>query len=128
MSDLRAERSGSASRIEVLEGLERSHEGLGAGARELLALLEQPDPGPWNTVLGIFADFLNVRREYAPLIDLALGENAQRFLVRDADLLAEALKGAPASVHRPRQLSAPDAARRAGIADSAPACGRGAAE
>ncbi len=92
VSDLRAERSGSASRIEVLEGLERSHEGLGAGARELLALLEQLDPGPWKTVLGILADFLNVRREYAPLIDLALGENAQRFLVRNTDLLAEALK------------------------------------
>jgi chromosome segregation protein len=92
VSDLRAERSGMASRIEVLEGLERSHEGLGAGARELLALLEQPDPGSWQTVLGILADFLHVRREYAPLIDLALGENAARFLVRDAELLAQALQ------------------------------------
>ena len=91
VSDLRAQRSGIASRIEVLEGLERSHEGLGAGAREVFALLEQPDPGPWKTVLGILADFLHVRREYAPLIDLALGENAQRFLVRDAELLARAL-------------------------------------
>jgi chromosome segregation protein len=92
VADLRAERSGIASRVEVLEGLERSHEGLGAGAREVLALLEQPDPGPWKTVLGILADFLRVRREYAPLIDLALGEHAQRFLVRDAGLLARALK------------------------------------
>src|SRR5262249_4789955 len=39
--DLRAESSGVASRIEVLEGLERSHEGLGAGAREVLAVLVQ---------------------------------------------------------------------------------------
>ena len=31
----------------------------------------------------MIADFLTVRREYAPLIDLALGERAQRFLVRD---------------------------------------------
>src|SRR5262249_52982418 len=38
------------------------------------------------------ADFLTVRHEYAPLIDLALGERAQRFVVRDADLLAEALR------------------------------------
>jgi chromosome segregation protein len=90
-ADLRARRSGLASRIEVLEGLERSHEGLGTGARELFALLEQPDPGPWRTVLGIVADFLTVRREYAPLIDLALGERAHRFLVRDADQLTRAL-------------------------------------
>jgi chromosome segregation protein len=98
-ADLRAQRSGLASRIEILEGLERSHEGLGTGPRELFALLEQPDPGPWRTVLGILAEFLTVRREFAPLIDLALGERAQRFLVRDTDLLAQALaqRGQPFS-------------------------------
>ncbi|HTU22578.1 MAG TPA: chromosome segregation protein SMC [Gemmataceae bacterium] len=91
-ADLREQRSGLLSRIEVLEGLERSHEGLGTGPRELFALLEQPDPGPWRTVLGILAEFLTVRREFAPLIDLALGERAQRFLVRDPDQLAQALR------------------------------------
>jgi chromosome segregation protein len=91
-ADLRAERSGLGSRIEVLEGLERSHEGLSTGAREVFAHLEQPDPGPWRTVLGIVADFLTVRREFAPLIDLALGERGQRFLVRDAAELALALR------------------------------------
>src|SRR6185437_3322187 len=91
-SDLREQRSGLLSRIEVLEGLERSHEGLGTGPRELFALLEQPDPGPWRTVLGILAEFLTVRREYAALLDLALGERSQRFLVRDTDQLAQALR------------------------------------
>ncbi len=91
-SDLREQRSGLVSRIEVLEGLERSHEGLGTGPRELFALLEQPDPGPWRTVMGILAEFLTVRREYAPLLDLALGERSQRFLVRDSDQLAQALR------------------------------------
>jgi chromosome segregation protein len=92
VADLRAQRSGLASRMEVLEGLERSHEGLGAGVREAFALIERPEPGPWRTVRGIIADFLTVRREYAPLIDLALGERAQRFLVRDVALLHEALR------------------------------------
>ncbi|MGH7170258.1 MAG: chromosome segregation protein SMC, partial [Gemmataceae bacterium] len=91
-ANLREQRSGVLSRIEVLEGLERSHEGLGTGPRELFALLEQPDPGPWRTVLGILAEFLTVRRDFAPLIDLALGDRAQRFLVRDPDQLAEALR------------------------------------
>ncbi len=91
-ANLRAQRSGLASRIEVLEGLERSHEGLGTGVRELFALIEQPDSGPWRAVLGMIADFLTVRREYAPLLDLALGERAQRFLVRDGALLEEALR------------------------------------
>jgi chromosome segregation protein len=92
ISTLRAERSGVASRIEVLEGLEKRHEGLGSGVREVYALLEQAEPGPWQTVLGLLADFLTVRREHAPLIDLALGDRAQRFLVRDPAQLAEALR------------------------------------
>jgi chromosome segregation protein len=91
-ADLREQRSGLLSRIEVLEGLQRSHEGLGAGPRELFALLEQADPGPWRTVLGILAEFLNVRREFAPLIDVALGERARSFLVRDPVQLAQALR------------------------------------
>ena len=55
-------------------------------------MVERAEPGPWRTVAGIVADFLTVRREYAPLIDLALGERAQRFLVRDPEMLAEALR------------------------------------
>src|SRR5206468_211410 len=94
-SALRQQRSGLASRVEVLEGLERSQEGLGAGVREVLAKLQQPQPGPWRTVAGMIADFLTVKHEYAPLIDLALGEWSQRFLVRDAALLAEALAQRP---------------------------------
>ncbi|MBY0523572.1 MAG: chromosome segregation protein SMC [Gemmataceae bacterium] len=101
--DLRAQRSGLASRIDVLDGLERTHEGLGAGVREVFALLEQSsDPnappagerGPWtrDLVPGMVADFLTVRREYAPLIDLALGDTAQRFLVRDIAALNDALR------------------------------------
>jgi chromosome segregation protein len=97
--ELRERRSGLTSRVEVLERLERSREGLSAGVREVYAHLEQPDPGPWRTVVGLLADLLAVRREFAPLIDLALGEQAQRFVVRDADELARALdrRGEPFS-------------------------------
>jgi chromosome segregation protein len=92
ISRLRADRSGLVSRIEVLEGLEWRHEGLGSGVREVLALMEQPDAGPWRTVLGMLADFLTVRREHAPLIDLALGDRAQHFLIRDPATLSAALR------------------------------------
>jgi chromosome segregation protein len=91
-AEMRERQSGLASRIEVLEGLERSREGLSAGVREVYAHLEQTDPGPWRTVVGLVADVLTVRREYAPLIDLALGEQSQRFLVRDLEELALALQ------------------------------------
>jgi chromosome segregation protein len=114
IADLRAQRSGLASRIEVLDGLERSHEGLGVGVREVLSLIIGQKPSATEltegtekeissvpsvnsaanlrqNILGMVADFLTVRREYAALIDLALGEKAQRFLVRDRDRLVESL-------------------------------------
>jgi chromosome segregation protein len=91
-AEMRERRSGLASRIDVLEALERSHEGLETGVREVFQLVERPEPGPWGTVLGLLAQFLTVAREYAPLIDLALGERAQHFLVADAAKLEVALK------------------------------------
>ncbi len=91
LSQLRQQRSGLASRVEILEGLIRSHEGLGTGVREVFALIEQAEPGPWKNILGMIADFLTVKREYAPLIDLALGDWAQRFIVRDVAMLTDAL-------------------------------------
>ena len=68
----------------------------------------------------MIADFLTVKREYAPLIDLALGDWAQRFVVRDVDELAQALGAAQRSrsrgrvsflplVRRPEQTAALDA-------------------
>jgi chromosome segregation protein len=99
VADKRAQRSGLASRIEVLEGLERGHEGLGAGVREVIALLAATSDAPsatssesWGTLLGMVADLLTVRHEYAALIDLVLGERAQRFLVRDGNKLMGALR------------------------------------
>jgi chromosome segregation protein len=101
LADRKARHSGLISRVEVLEGLERSREGLNAGVREVCALLDGLDaldpagtaPGPWRTVRGLIADLLTVPHEVAPLIDLALGESAQCFLVRDAAVLDRALEG-----------------------------------
>ncbi len=78
-------------RAEVLDHLETSREGLASGVREVFSLLDGENPGPWNTVLGLAGDFLHVRREYAPVLDLLLGERAQRLLVRDQADLAQAL-------------------------------------
>lgn len=93
-ADVRAERSGRASRIEVLEELERAHEGLGTGVREVLTRLEK-EKG-WGGLVGLVAQVLTVRRDFAPLIDIALGPVAQRFLVRDSSALEQALsRGEP---------------------------------
>jgi chromosome segregation protein len=96
-AELRAQRSGLASRVEVLEGLERSLEGLGTGVREVLGLLaagpDGADADPLaGQVVGLVADLLTVPRELAPLIDLALGDAAQRFVVRDGTALDAVLR------------------------------------
>jgi chromosome segregation protein len=102
IADLNVRRSDLRGRIDVLEGLERSQEGLGTGVREVMAVLnaerardasatppgvETGPPALSDVVIGLVADFLSVPREVAPLIDLALGDTAQKLLVRDAERL-----------------------------------------
>lgn len=87
------DRESLRGRAEILEHLERSREGLASGVREVFALLDGDDPGAWNTVVGLAGEFLHVRREYAPILDLLLGERAQRLLVRDREDLGRALRG-----------------------------------
>ena len=92
LAGLNVRRGDLRGRIDVLEGLERSQEGLGTGVREVMSILsrerESKKPkGLSAAVIGFVADFLTVPREVAPLIDLALGDTAQKFIVRDPDLL-----------------------------------------
>ncbi|GIW82819.1 MAG: chromosome partition protein Smc [Gemmatales bacterium] len=88
--DRREQRSALLSRIEVLEGLERSREGLSAGVREIMDWLEA-SPSLARVIHGMVADFLEVRHEYASLVDLVLGDLEQHFLVTDSAQVMEAL-------------------------------------
>ena len=100
LEGLRVRQGDLRGRVEVLEGLERSLEGLGAGVREVLALLSaergarsselQTEDSAFRAphsalseVAGLVADLLTVPRDIAPLVELALGDAAQRFVVRD---------------------------------------------
>ena len=79
----REDRSALRGRADVLEGLERSLEGFGAGVRAVLHRVRAGEEPLAGAVLGLVADLLTAPRDAAPLIDLALGEAAQRFVVRD---------------------------------------------
>jgi chromosome segregation protein len=98
LADLKAHDRGLASRIEVLENLERSREGYGAGIREVLDLITlqamAPQPsGLAECVIGLVGDLLTAPREVAHLLDIALGQTAQSVLVRDQGRLVLALEG-----------------------------------
>jgi len=96
LADLRARGSGLASRIEVLERLERSHEGFGTGIKEVISLLDERRSAPLaETVVGLVGDLLSAPRDDAPLLDLALGVTAQCFVVRDLERVTAALADLP---------------------------------
>src|SRR5262249_40858812 len=95
LADLRAHASGLQSRIDVLDGLEKSHEGLSAGIHEVFESLGTPQSPLAGLVAGWVADCLSAPREYAPVLDLALGPLAHAFLVRDPAALSGYLVARP---------------------------------
>jgi len=80
----RQARSDLLGRADILDGLERSFEGIGAGVRHILDRLAKNDPA-LTSIAGLVANFLTAPRDVAALIDLALGDAAQRFVVMNAD-------------------------------------------
>lgn len=85
---LRERRGSLVGRADVLARLEHSQEGVGAGVRAML------DAPPIPGVLGLVADLLTVPREYAALVEIALGERAQQFVV-EADQFDHTLARIP---------------------------------
>lgn len=101
LESLREARSALRGRVDVLEGLERSFDGFGAGVRAVLDRRAAGDPLLTSCVAGLVTDFLTAPNDVAAVIDLALGDAAQRFVVTDAarmDELAEGLKDLPGRV------------------------------
>ncbi|MEM9943821.1 MAG: AAA family ATPase, partial [Planctomycetota bacterium] len=85
-SDLNTKKAGLSQRAEVIEELERSLEGINAGAKELLKLSKSENAGPTAEVIGLVADLVAVTVQHAGLVDVALGEYAQ-FVVVNGDRL-----------------------------------------
>ncbi len=83
LEELRVRRGDLRGRIDVLEDLERSLEGLGAGVAAVWRRLNAD--ASLDAVVGLVADLLTVPREVAPLVELALGDAAQRFVVRSPE-------------------------------------------
>lgn len=91
----RERRSSLLAQWQLLSELERSHDGMSAGVRQVLAWSQRAEPGPWSCVVGVAADWLNVADEHARLIDLLLGEKSQWVIVRSQAGLSDALAELP---------------------------------
>jgi len=85
LAQLIGRRRGIAERVAVIEELERNHEGLGAGVKDVLARAKAAESGPLAQIRGMVADLIQSSVDYGPAIDVALGDAAQ-FVVVDAPL------------------------------------------
>ena len=107
LEEQRVRRGDLRGRIEILDNLEQSLEGLGTGVRFILQKIKAEQsqaskpPSTFNSILGLVADLLTVPHEVAGFVELALGETAQRFVVRspgDRDALVSAIGDVPGRV------------------------------
>jgi chromosome segregation protein len=97
---LRVRQGDLRGRVGILEELERTLDGLGAGVRYVLELWKTGGSALGN-IAGLVADLLNVPHDIAPLVELALGDAALRFVVRspeEVDAVAAAVGDVPGRV------------------------------
>ena len=90
LAEFKTRQAGLTQRAEVIEELEKSLEGINAGARELLQLAQSDSTGKFSEVVGLVADVVAVNVQHAALVDVALGELSQ-YVIVDGDRLINAL-------------------------------------
>lgn len=87
LGELTKQHAGLEQRAEVIEELEKSLEGINAGAKELLQQSQKATKGPMTNIIGLVADLLSVNVQHAGIVDVALGEMAQFVVVDGEDLV-----------------------------------------
>ncbi len=83
--------SGAVERAALLAELEKRHEGVGDGVKEVLQFVRENPEGPFKPVRGLLADLVQVSVEIAPLIEIALGEKAHHFVISAGNVLLDYL-------------------------------------
>ena len=137
LESLRVRQGDFRGRIEILEELEQSFAGLGTGVRSVLERVNEERTratghfdsteaaATYSLVAGLVADLLTVPHEVARYVELALGETAQRFVVRSPqalDALAAAVGEVPGRVgfipyREPDEAAVTSASSRRSLAD-----------
>ncbi|GIW97657.1 MAG: chromosome partition protein Smc [Pirellulaceae bacterium] len=79
--------SATTERLEILEELERHHEGVDAGARRLLELARDADDPVFRSIRGLVAEQFDVDVAFAALVDTALGDRANALVVDGPELV-----------------------------------------
>ncbi|HLA86347.1 MAG TPA: chromosome segregation protein SMC, partial [Thermoguttaceae bacterium] len=92
LAALRARHGTVSQRRSVLEDLQRRHEGLSAGVKQVLVESQGATAPPLGHVVGLVGDLLRVNVEAATVIEVALGETAQHVVLAQSDGALEYLQ------------------------------------
>jgi len=88
LSEMREQASALRERAAVLNEVQERLEGVEAGAKEVLLRARAGGVAWLSQVVALLADLIEVPNvEYAPLVEIALGEAAQLLVVSDLDAL-----------------------------------------
>lgn len=85
-SELKSQQNGDQQRSDVIREMESRLEGVNAGVKQVLEQARQQQP-PFDQVVGLVADLVQVDMQHATLIDLALGEVAQHVVTAGDHLI-----------------------------------------
>lgn len=88
-AELNSQQNGDQQRSDVIREMENRLEGVNAGVKQVLEQSRSHNP-PFDQVVGLVADLVQVDMQHATLIDLALGEVAQH-VVTQGDHLVQAV-------------------------------------
>ncbi len=91
LSELKERRSADAARLKVLDELEQRQEGIAIGVQEILKRSQTSHFPPWNRMIGLVRDLIDVPMEFAPIIDAALAERAQYIATSDLESILDYL-------------------------------------
>ncbi len=84
------QRAASAQRLKMIRELEKNLEGINSGPRALLQEAKTKNESPYDEVIGLVADLVQVNVQHASLIDIALGAYTQ-YIVVDGENLIRAI-------------------------------------
>ncbi|MCA8993641.1 MAG: chromosome segregation protein SMC [Planctomycetaceae bacterium] len=96
--ELRERRSALQARLSILDELESRQEGIAIGVRDILKRAKSSRYPPWNGVIGLVRDLLDVPLEWAPVVEVALGSRAQLVAIKSLGPLLDYLQRGPAAV------------------------------
>ncbi len=74
-------------RYGLLEQLDSENAGLGDGARQLIELSRTKPVAPFNSIVGLVADIIEVEVHLAPLIDVGLSHLSEAVVLNDGQIV-----------------------------------------